>query len=259
MALILFILGSILIIMTHEMCHIVAMKKYGIEIARLCLGLFPTRFSSINFPASWLGKQSQITLSFWFLGAIVEPSAMGAATLKALAYKERSVIYGAGILGNIILGLVIAGLWHICFGHQPFLGFLLWACALGFYLARRLICRYLFPVLSFVILGLTIWILFRQPFSEQEGIIVFISNNFGSLQVGDAIKYLAEISLVLGFFNLLPLFPFDGGKIVLAVFNEYFPKLKYVYIILAFGFLFLISGWALALEARDLFVRLINP
>lgn len=223
----------LLAIAVHEFSHAVAMRHYGVSIKRAGLGfpvppMFSVRIPRISFP---------ITFSWTLIGAYVEPTTEGVERMKKLPYRKQAVIYGAGVVANLLMGLVFFALLVLLSS-----GF-----TLEEQLARLLIGVVVFVIItrfisifcSFVIIPLGLALFVFVAFMIIQAIIVDPANavatgangNVGGpitivkMAIGtqtffDVLLWGWFISLALATTNMLPLSILDGGRIFQAAVKE---------------------------------------
>lgn len=214
----------------HETAHAYYMWKMDIPIKRAGLG-FPIgpkltfNLPKIPFP---------ITLSLVLIGAYVEPTEEGTEQILALSHKERSLILGGGVLWNLITAAIAALLWlggsMLEVGRGPSqIGWSIIGVSVVFIVVlpifRKFITAYVVPVLGVLLLVYVVVTLVPTLFSVvadpasggAEGVV----GPIGIIKIGslftsflDRIYFFAFLSLNFGLFNMLPLMPLDGGRIV---------------------------------------------
>ena len=222
MGLILFILILTTALAVHELGHAVVMVNNGVELRRIGLG-FPLgrplfqwqwkRFPGINFEIHPL-----------LLGAFVEPTTKGSRHMKSLSYKAKADIYAAGAWANIVFYLVVSlmvglffldqGLNHTAYARTAGI------CA-ALLLFRHFFRRYLLPIIGLVWFGLILYLISQDPLetvSGPVGIVAMAKDQ--SVNVVATILFGGYISLMLGLFNAIPVYPLDGGKIVEIFFKN---------------------------------------
>ncbi|PIS40590.1 MAG: hypothetical protein COT26_02565 [Candidatus Kerfeldbacteria bacterium CG08_land_8_20_14_0_20_43_14] len=242
------IMGASLAIIIHELGHLFAMKKCGVEVEEICFGFFPSIFPSITFPARFIGENTSITISLFILGGYVWPSESGKLTLEVLPYKDRAVIYGSGIIWNLIIGFAVFAFYDFWFSqdwlhaiHLLLIGYLI-------FLLRKELCRYFFPIFGPLVLMVTAWaIFFLLPLSSQGGPVLMVQEA-SRMNVAEAFKFVASLSLGLGLANMFPLVFFDGGRIMLDLIRKFYPKLENAYGTITIIIAAISIAWPIALD-----------
>lgn len=212
----------------HEAAHAIAMRKYGVEIKKAGIG-FPikpylTIRGFFSFP---------LTISPFLLGAYVEPTLDGEEKIKSLPYRDRAVIFGVGVIANLLVALVMIGIFFINEGNiaNPLLyGFLAAGVVTGFALVKlaRLLCGFVIPVIGLAALVLTVYsVAISNPLSQEEtqalvGPIGIVGMILGSTTFEDILEISFVISIGIALVNMLPIFPFDGGRIAEAIMQKFF-------------------------------------
>jgi len=228
MFLLLGIVFLLLNLIVHEAAHAIAMMKYGVGIKKAGIGFpFGPKIEIrglFSFP---------LTISLIMLGAYVEPSPEGEEKIKAMPYKDKAVIYGVGVIANLLMALLIIGiiLIHTTSLLNPMLyGYLALLAAIGFVLVKAsgIICRFVLPVIGSAVLLFILYSIFiSNPASSTEtqaivgpvGIIAMVVN---TLTLKDILLISADISLGIALINAAPLYPLDGGRIAQAIIEKFF-------------------------------------
>jgi membrane-associated protease RseP (regulator of RpoE activity) len=261
-------------IVAHEFGHAVVMHRYGIRLLNAGIGLPWGPY--ITLPRkwfAWVGKGFEMRIYLLLLGAYVRPR--DETAVAALPYEQKAHVYGAGIIANILfaigcialLALIDGGSGSLKFrflGTLPIMGLLLIGLSLagGIVFFSKKICAYLFPIGSFLVLYLVIW-LFSGMSSEQ------VVNNFGgiitigqlaykaSVGVPQAIIFGGIISFAIGISNLLPIYPADGGLIVSAILERWLPPSAVeIFNRIGVGAFIILIGLAILGDVYHLFVPL---
>jgi len=68
------------------------------------------------------------------------------------------------------------------------------------------------------------------------------------MNVAEAFKFVASLSLGLGLANMFPLVFFDGGRIILDLIRKFYPKLENAYSITTVFFAAITIAWPIALD-----------
>ena len=239
LALFLFILA----LAFHEVGHALAMRKYGVTVKTLGIGLpiFPKLTLNIGFTRRIFGEQFRIVLSPWIIGAYVEP--LDRDCERHLSPKQLIHVYGAGAIGNIALAffifsvMVAIGTAELSLGESKVPLDALAGTTIFFSLGilvivfSRQISIWVFPIVAFLVL----WILVDFLISRSLGEIVDSSGGpvlMGELATKHAINLNRTmllgclVSVALGIGNLLPFYPLDGGRIIQAIIRKFAPVLS---------------------------------
>lgn len=237
-------------IVLHEGGHAFYMQKYGIPIEKFSIGLpFPLciRFKSKNI----LGGAT-IQLTPLLLGAYVKPTEEGAKMLESRRYSECADIYGAGVLANLLFAYFLFLVYNILDSNAGLLPGLASSesiksvLALGLlFIFRKIFSRFLMLPLGTVIAALTIWSITQTP-TQAVGGPVMLANIVGSaVDIPSTILIAGVISWAIGVFNMLPITPLDGGKIVEALLMRFGPVTVNMYRNLSFMLFLALIGLAL--------------
>lgn len=201
----------------HEAAHALALRKLGIPISEAGLGLpFPPKatFKPRRLPFA-------LTFSPWLVGAYVMPHPDHHKEIDNLPYRKRAWFLNAGVISNIIAGLVF---WAIGFAITGELAAFTVAAILAsaVWFARKPIAAFLLPVLS---VPLLIWTgsLIGQSWSQGESGFGFAAMT-DAVPQASAVRYLAffgTLNFAIAAMNTLPLFGLDNGKVVADILRRW--------------------------------------
>lgn len=225
-------------IFLHELGHAIAMRECGVRIKAFLIGI-PVPYLTFSFTTKKLerlfGEGFVFRLSPLLLGGGVMPHEDGERRMeKELSYREYAYICGAGPLWNIFAITVVAvGVFlylaitrdkggivftesQIALSYLQLFG-LMTASSLAFWVFRRFVCGIILPVL-----GLLLFVLFVQSISAdlihriwESGNLAYVGKEAAAVaSTGAFVKLWSLIHLALFTFNIFPLFPLDGGRIV---------------------------------------------
>lgn len=229
----------------HELAHGLRMKHYGIEVSEVGLGIPIPHFPCLTINIS---PTLKVKIHLFFIGAYVRVP--GEKKIESLPYFQKAHIYGAGVIANLMVFLVLFGLafvWEIIihplavfwklgipltvFVLCVFLGFLLWK-------GSRIISAYVFPLLGILLTWFLIWSIKTSGLKESiAGPIRIIQMGMGISKVSELLLAGLLVSLGIATINLLPLLPLDGGKILYAFITMIFGEnrlIKQAFIISSF-------------------------
>jgi len=204
----------------HELGHALYMKKYGVPIEIFSIGLpFPIK---IKFSSKKILGGATLQFTPLLLGAFVQPTEKGEKKMSQLPYGQQADIYGAGPLANILFGGILLLIIYIILAIDR--SGLLWnykllvtmggAVAMLF-LGRKLFSRFLLLPIGWFLFAITAWLMYQEPMKAMQGpvsTIKFVGEY--STGVYEAVLVAAVISIAIGVTNALPLYPFDGGRIM---------------------------------------------
>ena len=219
-ALVVVLLG--LLIFVHELGHFLAAKLRGLPVARFSLGFGPVLWSRV------VGS-TRYCVSAIPLGGYVLPAVADEAAYLALPLGQRLFFSLAGPLANIILAVgCYAALYAMA--DQPHT---VWGA-----LTQPLV--WTATTLAAIVGSLAA--LFRHV--DQLSSIVGIVAEGGRFMGDSLVRFFmlaAHVSLSLAVFNLLPLPPLDGGKMLFDVLHRLCGRLSRLYLPAA------LCGWLLLL------------
>ena len=221
-----------LLIILHELGHFLAAKRLGIPIARFSVGLGPKVW---GFK---MGK-TEYWLSLIPCGGYVLPAMKDEEAFDKIPLKNRILFSLAGPAANILgafLGLSLMNIIKLgCSVNSAIILPLeqIWQMA--------------------VQIGAAIPLLFSQP-EHLSGIVGIVAA--GSTLVGLSFVKLLQFSVLLNVnlavFNLLPILPLDGGKIVMGLLRKIHQPLRRLEVPLTLAGWVLLAGLTLYATALDL-------
>jgi regulator of sigma E protease len=221
-----------LLIILHELGHFLAAKWMGIPIARFSLGMGPKVWGfTMGETEYWL---SMIPCGGYVLPAITDEEAF-----YKIPLNRRLLFSLSGPAANILGAFLCLSLLNIAkIGCSV-------ASAIDLPLEQ--IWRMALRIVT------AIPLLFSQP-EHLSGIVGIIAA--GGAQVGLSLVKLLEFSVLLNVnlavFNLLPIPPLDGGKIVMGLLRKIHQPLRRLEVPLTVGGLLLLAGLMLYATALDL-------
>ena len=208
-----------LLILLHELGHFLAAKWIGIPIARFSVGLGPKMW---GFKIG----ETEYCLSLIPCGGYVMPSLKDEEPFDKIPLPSRILFLLGGPAANILGAFLCLSLMNIVK-----LGFSLNSVI---YLPLEQICQMALQI------GTAIPLLFSQP-ENLSGIVGIVAA--GGAHVGLSFVKLLQFSVLLNVnlavFNLLPILPLDGGKIVMGLLRKIYQPLRRLEIPLTIG------GWVL--------------
>lgn len=200
----------------HEAAHAYALRQLGFTIKEAGLGL-PLWPRLKLEPTS--RRSYSISVSPWIIAAYIQARDEDEDEIRKLSYWDRAWFSGAGVAANLAVGGVLIGLalaiqgqFVPAFGWTG-MGLLIWW-------AGRVVTALAVPVVALGVAGLIAYITTTTTVRFVTG--AGDPQMSGLLGIGkfltvstplDALKVTALMSISLGLFNMLPLHPFDGGRI----------------------------------------------
>lgn len=228
------ILILVAVLAIHEFSHAVAMRHYGVPVKQAGLG-FPVppmitlSVPRISFP---------ITVSWFLLGAYVSPTPEGEELMKKLPYREQAVIFGAGVVANLVTAAVIYVVLVLFVSDYSLTEQLVRAGLVAAVVILGI--RFISFFCSFAIIPLGLAMFAAVAFIVVKAVLVDpveavasgadgnIAGPVGIVKMTFAIKDFWDvmiwgyiISMALGTTNMLPLSILDGGRIFQAALKEY--------------------------------------
>lgn len=200
-------------IIAHEAGHYFAMRRAGVRIVSAGVGFpFPPTFT-VYRKRNPDGSVTKFQLSPWVLGAFVRADDRDEKRIDELPYRQFTWIMGSGVVINLVLGAIFLSVGALLIGNWQ--GALIYlAAAVLLWLTRRLVAAYLVPVLGIPALVLFVW---GTVLAVMEHSQVGVMGTVRIFSVADnaslAFILAGLLSASLGILNMVPLFPFDGGRI----------------------------------------------
>lgn len=196
-------------LITHEAAHAVMLRRLGIGIQEVGLG--------VPLPPRLVLRPRRVpfgvSLSPWLLGAYVQPHADDKAKLESLSYQDKARFYGAGCVVNLVAGGLLTAIGAAAGGSYVLAAVALSAAVVIACWPRPFVA-FAAPLLGLVVLGALVYFVFLRPTAlGSAGTMVNSADQFTSSSI-DVTRFVGAVSLSLGIVNLAPVLPLDGGKIV---------------------------------------------
>jgi membrane-associated protease RseP (regulator of RpoE activity) len=208
------VLFLLIIVCAHEAAHALVLKRLGFPIVEAGLG-FPFKPRYVRQPSRRI--PFRLSLSPWLLGAYVEPDPKRQKEIEALPYVDSAWYSGAGVVANFLLGGIMWVLLDVIDSHWTMASIVTAGTAVLWF-GRRQVAAYVLPVLGIpTLLGVvySLVVSVGQPQGPVGlGRLMESSTWYDALIIG----YLLTMSL--GILNLIPIYPFDGGRIADAAFGH---------------------------------------
>lgn len=245
-------LGFVIIIIaliTHELAHALEMRRKGIEIGQIGLGISIPRIT-YYFYDRWIFK-CPIAISPILLMAYVMPSTDGFNKITTLNYKDQADIYGAGPWINFVLACILFILINIIEPSKIFTLYFIIPFSLML-IFKKIFCRYVLPIIGIITMIYVMNTIFQGLFGVDKledavggpVMIVKTINKF-STNLRTALLAGALISTSLGAFNAIPLGMLDGGKIITAAFQHFGKKIHPIFMTASYAIFFALITLAL--------------
>ena len=221
-----------LLIVLHELGHLLAAKMMGIPIARFSVGLGPKLWG-------FKKGQTEYWLSMIPCGGYVMPAMKDEEVFNQIPLKRRILFALAGPAANILGAFLCLSLLNtVKLGYSV---------ESAIYLPLEQIWQMAIQI------GAAIPLLFSQP-EHLSGIVGIVAA--GGAQVGLSFVSLLQFSVLLNVnlavFNLLPILPLDGGKVVMGLLRKIYQPLRRLEVPLTVGGWVLLAGLMLYATALDL-------
>ncbi|OGY66139.1 MAG: hypothetical protein A3A16_02415 [Candidatus Harrisonbacteria bacterium RIFCSPLOWO2_01_FULL_44_18] len=181
----------VLIISIHELGHAIAAILCGVKVKRFSIGIGPG-LKIKNVPIL-----NELIISPIFLGGYVM---LDEEALTQKSLLKKLFVYVSGMLSNVLLAILLLVILGANFFKAVFVSFTIW---LGGW-----------PIFIAILMKGNV-----RPEDSVSGPI-----GIGQMLVGDSMPYLltvAFISLAIAMFNVLPLPPLDGGRILMAFLEKF--------------------------------------
>jgi len=248
-----------LCIVVHELGHAMAMRQNNIPIESIGFGIKLPKIPSL---AVWKSKKyfpgARIEINHIPLFAYVMPKWQSLEKLEELPYNQAAMVFGAGVLNNIFFSLIMtmasALTDDISQGALDWGFQLIIFCLIALlWIFRRFFCKYLVPFFGMIMLVLIAYLIYKDPSGSVGGPITIgkiIAEK--SINLSSLFQITAIISLSVAIFNMLPISPLDGGRIISARLNAISTKLSDYYDIA--GYVLTAGLVALAISNDFIFV-----
>lgn len=213
--------GFVAIVIAHELGHYFAMRRHGIPVAEIGLGIPLPKVPHIRLCIRRGKVPLYFCLHLLVIGAYVKPTLRGVVYLKRLGYVDYAEVYGAGILANYAGTAVLVAVLALLKGSWSFaIPFVVTGCI--FWL-RRPLSAYLLPLTSLFALAFTAFGLYLVPLRQVGPSEIIVMAHAPSWE--DAVIRVAIFSLSLGMLNSLPFPLLDVGNIIAKLAERYTPKI----------------------------------
>ncbi|KIX14110.1 site-2 protease family protein [Dethiosulfatarculus sandiegensis] len=225
-----------LLVFVHELGHFICARRVGLPVKRFSLGfgpaLFKKRIKGTEYRFSVIPLGGYVLLDFEDQNQYLE-----------LPLGKRIIFSLGGPAFNLLTTLPLFALLNLL--NQ------------GFSLQNLFVAPFIQTSLYLTSLAGGLAGLFQTP-DQISGVVGMVSqgSQFVGMGLSKALSFTILINLNLGLFNLLPLPPLDGGKIVLDLMQSLSSRLTRLYAPLTIGGWLLIMGlmvYATGLDVGRLF------
>lgn len=208
-----------LLILIHELGHLAAAKYTRIPVARFSVGFGPKLWG-------FRRKETEYQISAIPLGGYVLPKIEDIEEYSRLPLRKQILFSAGGPAANIL-----AALFCISIGNAVTSGLSLPSVLIGPF-------EELFRTTRQIVSAIPIFFDHPEKLSGIIGIVAFGGQQAG-LDASRLLSYSILLNVNLAIFNLLPLPPLDGGKMVFSVLQSICRPLSRLQVPVA------IAGWAL--------------
>ena len=216
-----------LLILIHEMGHLIGAKLVRIPVAQFSIGFGPKLWGIDACGTEY--RISAIPLGGYVLPRVADP-----AEFNRLPARTRVLFALAGPMGNLAAAFLVSSVTAVVSSEFSFHAV--------FVVPLEAILNMSVQVLA------SLPMLFHQP-DRLSGIVGIVAS--GGRYAGTNLERILHLSVLLNvnlaIFNLLPLPPLDGGKVLMCAMEKIFKPLKRIEIPFAIaGWIFLLALMAYA-------------
>jgi regulator of sigma E protease len=193
-----------LLVLVHELGHLLAARSAGIPVAAFSVGMGPKLWSR-RF------RGTEYSLRALPFGGFVLAGVESFEEMQAIPLARRLVFFLGGPAANLILALPLCAALNLGQKMAPFRAVL---------------------VEPFLQLGWTVHqvvefipSLFQHP-DRLNGVVGIVATGGQMLSQRDLLTFTIGMSVSLGLLNLLPIPILDGGQIVLGCLERLFPRVS---------------------------------
>ena len=194
-----------LLIFIHELGHLLAARAVGIPVSRFSIGFGPVL-------GTWRKNGVDYCISLIPLGGYVLPECEDEAAFFRFSAMRRILLWLGGPLANFLSAWLLLAIAQLVTAGLSFQGLLIEP---GIKVAQQ----------SGQILA-ALPAIFSHP-DQLSGIVGIVA--VGKSIVGDGLlgvlRFAVFLNLNLAIFNLLPIAPLDGGKILFTLLEKIHPRL----------------------------------
>lgn len=197
----------------HEWMHVVALRELGGDIKRAGIGLPIPPMLTIN-PR---GRRAwAFTISPWLVGAYVQADDNSQQLIKRMGYRQRAWFAGAGVIINLVLAALLYVVVSLTRGNL--VPALIGLAAAGLLWVLRKPVTWVLPLIGIPTLVLVAYALVASVGTAQGpvGVVQGAVSSTGA----EALVFSFAISASVGLINTIPIFPFDGGRVMDAAIHK---------------------------------------
>ncbi len=197
---IIFLLALEIVFFIHEYGHFSEFKKRNIPIEEFSLGIGPIIYQT---------KINKVKFSFRLipLAAYVMPTSEGYEIIKEQTSSwDKIIIYSAGVRNNLISAIIMVWLLQLVALKRKIIS------------SGKLIKELIYLPVNLVMKFLDCFLaVFIQRLKIKDRFIL----STGGFNPPKIIKKIIFLSFILGFLNILPIHPLDGGRIFTDLISKF--------------------------------------
>lgn len=226
MGVLVLVLALLFALVTHEYAHYRAMTADGVRIVEAGLGMpLPPRLRIRRGKGgiTW-------SLSPWLVGAYVLPDENDARrAAKTLPYTTLAWHFNAGVVVNIATGLAFMAASHVMRGELTFAAVEA-GIAAGIAWRHRWWAACASPVLGVAALVFTAYALMLswRAGDPGVGVVSLVESAPAAMTVDGGLRVFGAVALAVGVLNLVPIPPFDNGRVVKLLLDRWSPRVSAV-------------------------------
>ncbi len=227
LGLLFFIISLVIIILVHELGHLIAAKKFGVFCHEFAIGMGPKICQLYQDKTGTVYNLRLIPLGGFvqIAGQDYDVSDDDGLAPSQLMYNkptyQKIIILLAGTLSNCLLGLVFLEILSLCNLTPNVMNFMV-----GSDINTRLFGGFYNFYLLMLLMFKSIYILLSGGINQMSGIIgIYQSASYMvDYGVGYMLYFIAFLSINIGIVNQLPIPMLDGGRIVICLYEALFKK-----------------------------------
>lgn len=195
----------------HELGHARTMAAQGVYVEEAGLGFALPPQLTLYKRAMANGETFRFKASPWLVGAYVRPTEKDWEKINKAPYHDFAWMLGVGVVLNLVAGGALLAAANVLTGHF-FRASIMAAVAGLIWVLRRQFASYAIPALAVPVMIFMVWSIIGG-FGEATG-PVGVAKVLLTSTPADALGFAGVLSIGMGLFNILPIYPLDGGRIV---------------------------------------------
>ncbi|MCL5774782.1 MAG: site-2 protease family protein [Patescibacteria group bacterium] len=251
-------LAICLLVFLHEREHVLVLLRHGFRPHFVAIGAPIPMLWNFYWEVRHARLLKGIPIRFYplLVGGAYKLDITQLRCLLKCKFALQAEIHSAGIWVNLLLPLLGFGIWGM-FAHEWFRAGLCLAGAALLWMGKRLVSVYVFPVLTLLVGIYALPKMFAVILSSHpnvqgtlvHGISTSVHNGLAWQQ---GLLFVLFASLLFALMNLLPLLPFDGGRMVHAFLKTRWARAARLYAYATIPVCAAIVAYSLFLEAYAL-------